>query len=195
MRQALRDYFHEAIFVALVVDIFSISLTRVAIKAGRARGFLSFRFFLIFILAICASFVAFTMGLFFLRVWDMVRLYADYAPQDPIPVMPYRPLDGFGVLLNLFNTPTIIHATSRGVLSTYFIPEPVLFYTALTSQLSFVFIVASHLLAKFALFVRQASVRMLQAAGSTRGAANGIFASMLLWMLTITFFFSIAAFH
>jgi hypothetical protein len=195
MKQALYDYFHEAIFVALVVDIFSISLTRIAIRAGKAKGFLSFRFLLIFMLTVAVSFIIFTFGLFFMRVLDMVRLYADHAPQDPLPIMPYRPLDGFDVLFNLFNAPTIMHVTSRGVFSTYFIPEPVLFYTALTSQLSFVFIIASHLLAKFSQFVRRASVRVLQAAGTTKGSANGIFVSMMLWMLAITFFFGIVAFH
>ncbi|MFC0402532.1 hypothetical protein [Paraburkholderia rhizosphaerae] len=195
MRQSLHDYFHEAIFVALVVDIFSISLTRVAIRAGRVKGYLSIRFFLLFALAVVASFFAFTFGLFFLRVLDMVRLYTDIAPQDPMPIMPYKPIDGFSVLFNLFNAPTVIHVTSRGWFATYFIPEPVLFYTALTTQLSFVFIIASHLLAKFTLFVRQASIKMLQTAGTTAGAASGIFASMLLWMLAITFFCAVAAFH
>lgn len=131
MKQALHDYFHEAIFVALVVDVFSISLTRIAIRAGRNQGYLSFRFFSLFFLTIAASFFAFTFGLFFLRTLDMVRLYVDLAPLDRIPVMPYKPLEGFKVLFNLFNLPTVIHVTSRGWFSTYFIPEPVLFYTAL----------------------------------------------------------------
>lgn len=195
MRQALHDYFHEAIFVALVVDFFSISLTRVAIHAGKVRGYLSPRFFMLFAITIAASFVAFTLGLFFLRVLDMVRLYSEFAPQDPLPVMPYKPLDGFSILFNLFNAPTVIHVTSRGWISTYFIPEPVLFYTALTSQLSFVFIIFSHLLAKLTLFVRRASIEMVKTAGTTAGAATGIFASMLLWMLAITFFCTVLAFH
>lgn len=195
MRQALHDFFHEAIFVALVVDFCSISLTRIAIRAGRTKGFLSFRFILFFILAVGAAFFIFTLGLFFLRVADMVRLYMDLAPQDPIPVMPYRPLDGFEVLLNLFNTPSMIHSTSRGVFSTYFIPEPVLFYTAVTGQLSLLFIVASNILARFAAVARQTSVKMLQTAGTPAGAAAGVFASMLLWMLTIVLVFGIVAFH
>ncbi|KVM77347.1 hypothetical protein WJ60_29510 [Burkholderia ubonensis] len=195
MKQSLHDYFHEAIFVALVVDVFSISLTRIAIRAGRVKGYLSIRFLVIFVATIAASFFAFTLGLFFLRVLDMVRLYTDIAPQDPIPIMPYRPLDGFSVLFNLFNAPTVIHVTSRGWIATYFVPEPILFYTAVTSQLSLIFIIASHLLAKIVLFVKQASIKMLQAAGTTAGAATGIFASMLMWMLAITFFCAVVAFH
>src|SRR3546814_14520989 len=64
MRQALHDYFHEAIFVALVVDMLSISLTRIAIQAGKNRGYLSFTFVSLFFLTITASFFAFTFGFF-----------------------------------------------------------------------------------------------------------------------------------
>ncbi|WGS54915.1 hypothetical protein LFL96_36080 (plasmid) [Paraburkholderia sp. D15] len=195
MKQSLHDYFHEAIFVALAVDIFSISLTRIAIRAGKVKGYLSFRFLFLFFLTISASFFAFTFGLFFLRVLDMVRMYTELVPQDPIPVMPYKPFEGFNVLLNLFNAPTVIHVTSKGWIATYFIPEPILFYTAVTSQLSFIFIIVAHLLAKFSLSVRQASIKMLQTAGTTAGIATGIFTSMLVWMLTIIFFCAIAAFH
>ncbi|SFO86760.1 hypothetical protein SAMN03159417_00399 [Ralstonia sp. NFACC01] len=195
MKQALYDYFHEAIFVALIVDIFAISFTRIAIRSGRANGFLSFRFFSIFLLSISISFAIFSLGTFAMRVWDMVRLYIDHAPQDPIPIMPYRPFSSFDVLLNPFNTPTIMHVTSRGVFSTYFIPEPVLFYTALTSQLSFLLIISSHLLAKLFLLIRNSSVAILKIAGTPNGAAIGVFASMMIWMFTITLFFAILAFH
>src|SRR3546814_10179767 len=82
MRQALHDYFHEAIFVALVVDMLSISLTRIAIQAGKNRGYLSFTFVSLFFLTITASFFAFTFGLFFLRTLDTVPLYANLAPLD-----------------------------------------------------------------------------------------------------------------
>src|SRR3546814_2588857 len=90
MRQALHDYFHEAIFVALVVDMLSISLTRIAIQAGKNRGYLSFTFVSLFFLTITASFFAFTFGLFFLRTLDTVQLYANLAPLDKIPVVPYK---------------------------------------------------------------------------------------------------------
>src|SRR3546814_16904277 len=101
----------------------SISLTRIAIQAGKNRGYLSFTFVSLFFLTITASFFAFTFGLFFLRTLDTVQLYANLAPLDKIPVVPYKPFEGFEVLLNLFNLPTVIHVTSIGWFSTYFIPE------------------------------------------------------------------------
>lgn len=195
LRQALYDYFHRGIFIALIVDTLSISLSRLAIKTGKQNGYLSFRFFFLFLITASLSFLFFTLGLYFLRVFDMVQLYLTVAPFDEIPVIPYKPFEGVSILFKLFDLPTVIHVTSVGLYSTYFIPEPVLFYAALTSQLSFVFLVFSHLLAKLLLFVKQASIKTLQTAGTATGAANGIFTAMLLWMLAIVLFFVFIAFY
>src|SRR3546814_19182887 len=56
MRQALHYYFHEAIFLALVFALLSISLTRIAIHAGKHRGSLSFTFASLFFLTISTPF-------------------------------------------------------------------------------------------------------------------------------------------
>ncbi|MFK2890829.1 hypothetical protein [Dyella flagellata] len=185
MMESLHDYFCEAIFVTLLIDFAAISITRFGIGIGRLNGFLSLKFIAIYIVMISVSFFIFTIGLYFMRYIDMLRLYADLAPNDAIPSMPYRPFDGFDSLLNILNTPTIIHVTTRGLFSTYFIPEPVVFYCALTSQLSLLFIMMSHLLSCFLSFIKKSSINLLAAAGTPRGGAIGIYSSMLIFILTV----------
>lgn len=135
-KQSASDFYHKGIVAALLIDFITIQLTKVAIRTGAKFGYYSFQFFLIFSATLASAYFVFSIAVFYFRVEDMVRLYAEHAPYDPIPVMPYAPLENMASSLSLFYPQTIIHVTSRGWISTYFMPEPLIFYCAVAAQLS-----------------------------------------------------------
>jgi len=77
----------------------------------------------------------------------MVRLYTELAPNDSIPIMPYTPLANMASSLRLFYPQTIIHVTTQGWFSTYFMPEPLIFYCAVVGQLTLLLITLGYQIA------------------------------------------------
>lgn len=133
---SVQCFYHEGIFAALLIDTITIQLTKIAIRIGRNKGYFSIRFWFSFLMVFIFAYFIFSLAIFYFRVEDMVLLYLDQAPNDPIPVMPYAPFDSFQSSLSLFYPQTLIHMTSQGMFTTYFMPEPLIFYCAIMGTLS-----------------------------------------------------------
>lgn len=135
-KQAASDFYHKGIIATLFIDFVTIQLTKVAIRTGAKSGYYSVRFILIFLATLAAAYFIFSIAVFYFRIEDMVRLYIELAPNDPIPVMPWAPFGNMASSLSLFYPQTIIHVTTQGWFSTYFMPEPLIFYCAVAAQVS-----------------------------------------------------------
>lgn len=135
-KQSVRDFYHEGIIATLLIDFITIQLTKLAIRTGTKSGYYSVRFAVIFLATLTTAYFIFSIAVFYFRIEDMVRLYSEFAPNDQIPVMPYAPFANIVSSLRLFYPQTIIHVTTQGWLTTYFMPEPLIFYCAVTAQMA-----------------------------------------------------------
>ena len=120
-KQAASDFYHKGIIATLFIDFIAIQLTKMAIRTGAKSGYYSARFILIFIANLAAAYLIFSFVIFFFRVEDMVRLYVELAPNDPIPIMPWKPVDNLVPSLSLFYPQTIIHLDATHRSDTYFL--------------------------------------------------------------------------
>lgn len=183
--QAIRDFYSKGIFASLVIDVVTIQMTKVCINLGRGRGFDSVRFYAMFTLTLLVAAFLFSIAAFLFRVDDMVRLYLQFAPNDPMPIIPYAPISYFGASLSLFQPETLIHVTSKGWFSTYFMPEPLIFYCGVTAQLSLLFIVFAHQIAIGLLKLKAACIRFVSAVGTPAANAGSVIFVIVLSVLAL----------
>lgn len=130
---AVKDYYYKGIFASIFLDFIVIFLTKFLLKVGTKVNFISIKFILLFFIGIIFSLFLFSNIVFIFRVADMVMLYSELAPYDTLPILPYDPISYLFSSLKLFTPETIIHVTSAGWYTTYFMPEPLLFYCAITT--------------------------------------------------------------
>lgn len=174
MRQAVIDFYTKGVFATFFIVICAIQMTKVTIGVGRKRGYCSQRFYIMFILGIAATYFLFSIVVFLFRIEDMVRLYIEIAPNDPMPVMPYAPFSNMVSSLKLFQPQTMIHITSQGWFSTYFMPEPLIFYCAATAQASLLGITFSYQIATVLVKVKAMGIKFLTIAGTPETNATSI---------------------
>ena len=153
---AVKDYYEKGIFGGFILDFIVIFMTKFSLKFTKKNNYLSFKFIILFLISIIFSYFIFSIIIHMYRVMDMVSLYLDVAPNDPIPVLTYEPMTYLSSSLKLFTPETTIHVTSTGWYTTYFIPEPLLFYCATTTHamifLIFIISILSLLLSKLKIF-------------------------------------------
>lgn len=179
-KQAASDFYHKGIIATLFIDIIAIQLTKIAIRTGAKSGYYSARFILIFIANLAAAYLIFSFAIFFFRVEDMMRLYVELAPNDPIPTMPWKPVGNLASSLSLFYPQTIIHFTTQGGFSTYFMPEPLIFYCAVTVQLSLLAITLSYLIATGLERLKNLSIGFVKSVGTPQTNAQSIIVLVIL---------------
>lgn len=183
--QAIKYFYTEGIFASLVIDFFTIQMTKICIEKGGKKGFYSFSFFSYFILTLLLSYVLFTFSVFFFRVEDMVLLYSQHVPNDIMPIVPYDPLGYFSSSLQLFSPQTTIYVTSRGWFSSYFMPEPLIFYCAIAAQVSLLFIAAANQIAGGIEKIKKLSITVVSAVGTPKASAISVFFVIILSLLVI----------
>ena len=174
MKQAVLDFYSKGVFATFFIVFFAIQMTKLTINIGRKRGFCSHRFYVMFALSIVVTYFLFSIVVFLFRVEDMVRLYMEVAPNDRMPVMPYAPFSNMAASLRLFQPVTMIHVTSQGFFSTYFMPEPLIFYSAATAQASLFGITISYQIAAFLIKVKAICIKFLAVVGTPEANANSI---------------------
>jgi len=185
MKQAAHDFYTKGIFATLVIVACAIQLTRFSIRAGKKSGYCSARFYVAVIFCIAATYFVFSIAVYFFRVEDMVRLYAELAPNDPLPVMPYAPLSNMASSLSLFQPPTTIHVTSQGWFTTYFMPEPLIFYCAATAQVSLLGVAVSYQIAMALEKLKSTSIGFIKMAGTPKTNAASVVAFIMIGLLAI----------
>jgi len=144
MREAVAVFYPKGLIAAILIDFITIQITKKCVDVGLARGYRSFRFVLYFASALMISCFIYTLITLLFRVEDMVRIYMEVAPNDPMPLVPYEPIERLLSSLRLFQPETVIYVTSQGWIGTYFMPEPVIFYCLVTGHLSLIIIMLAY---------------------------------------------------
>lgn len=185
MKQAAHDFYTKGIIAAIVLVFCAVQLTKLSVRCGKKHGFCSSRFYILVASSTIATYFLFSIVVHFFRVEDMVWLYSELAPTDPLPIMPYAPLSNMASSLSLFHPPTIIHVTSQGWFATYFMPEPLIFYCAATAQASLLGIAVSYQIAAALEKVKLASIGFLNMAGTPEASAASVVIFIVLGVLVI----------
>jgi len=185
VRQAVHDFYQEGIIATMAIDFAAIQMTKIAIRVGRKAGFLSLRFLLAFLGTLALAYFLFSLAVYYFRVADMVRLYLELAPGDPLPVIPYAPLGDMASSLRLFYPQTLIHVTSRGWFSTYFMPEPLIFYCAVAAQASLVAVTLAYQAAWGLERLKNLCVGILRRVGTPEANAASVVVFVLLVLVSV----------
>lgn len=184
-KQSLSDFYRKGVFATLVIDFIAIQMTKVAIRVGERRGFLSIKFIAVYLLSILICYFIFSFSIHIFRLEDMVSLYLAVAPNDVIPVMPYAPIKSLSSSLSLFFPQTLIHVTSQGLYSTYFMPEPLIFYCAVAAQLSLFLIMLGYQCAIGTDKLKNICIEFVSRIGQPETNANSVIVLMVLWLISI----------
>jgi hypothetical protein len=184
MWESLRQYMDFGIFIAIALDYLTVLLTKVALRSLYRKHFAP-AYFAIFS-AICAVtvYAIFDVVIYGLHLWDYYDIYTNFVPNDPLPPLPAFKLfpvqPHFGA--QLFAPTTFIHVTSRGWISAYFFPEPLLFYAMITTVCTLPFITGSLFLLQIIDWARR-GVRSFYKTLSPRFAWKNIVWSILLTLI------------
>ncbi len=184
-KQSASDFYHKGIIVTLLIDFTTIQLTKMAIRTGFKVGYCSFPFFLVFLTTLAFAYLIFSIAVHYFRVEDMVYLYANLAPNDQVPVIPYEPFVNMASSLKLFYPQTIIHVTTQGWFSTYFMPEPLIFYCAVAAQASLFFITLAYQIATGLEWLKNMSIGLVRNAGTPQVNAYSVIFIVVLWLISV----------
>jgi hypothetical protein len=183
--QAVKEFYRKGIIATLLIDFITIQLTKVTIRTGAKYGNSSARFILIFLATIASAYFIFSIAVFCFRIGDMVSLYMELAPNDPIPILPYAPLSNLASSLSLFYPQTIIHNTTRGLFSTYFMPEPLIFYCAVAAQMSLLSITLGFQIAAGLELLKRICIGFVTSVGTPQTNANSVIVLVILGLASI----------
>lgn len=171
---ALSDFYGQGILACIVTDVIAIQLTKFSLRRLNESGLFSAGFVISYLINLVVCFFIFTVIVFMFRVEDMVRLYIQAAPHDPMPVVPYTPFDYIGSSIDLFHLETTIYATSRGWFSMYFMPQSVILYCAIATQSTLLFMIVASGLFQAAQLSKTFLLSVVRGMGTPRTNANGV---------------------
>lgn len=185
MKQAAFDFYTKGIIATFIIVALAIQLTKVSIRSGHKNGYCSLRFYITYFLNIIVTYLLFSIVVLLFRVEDMVRLYTEIAPNDPLPTIAYAPFSNIASSLSLFHPPIMIHVTSQGWFSTYFMPEPLIFYCAATAQASLLGIATSYQIATALKKIQSACIAFITMAGTPEATATSVVIFIVIGLLSL----------
>jgi hypothetical protein len=184
-KQAVSDFYHKGIVATLLIDFATIQFTKVAIRTGTRIGYYSARFAIAFLATLAIAYFLFSIAIQFFRIEDMVSLYMERAPNDPMPVMPYAPFANLASSLSLFQPQTFVHVTTQGWFSSYFMPEPLIFYCAVAAHLSLVAIALAYQVATALERLKNLCIGFVKSIGTPQSNAYSVISLVVLWLASI----------
>ena len=183
--QAIKDFYSKGLLVAIAIDCVTIQLTKWSINVGMRRGFGSWRFLWCFSATIALAYLLFSAAVYWFRWSDMSELYAMLPADEVRPTIAFSPLRDVLYSIALFQPVTFIYATSEGLVSSYFMPEPILFYCAVTGTLSLLTITVAYQFARGADWLRRLCMGVVCHVGTPRTNAMSVVFMMLLGLVLV----------
>lgn len=184
-KQSVSDFYHRGVVVTLLIDFTTIQLTKLAIRVGSKSGYCSARFAIIFLATLIIAYFIFSIAVFYFRIEDMMVLYAELAPNDQMPVMSYAPLANISSSLSLFYPQTMIYITTQGLFSSYFMPEPLIFYCAVTAQASLLSIALGYQMATGLERMKNVCIGFVRNVGTPQANAYSVIFLLILGLASI----------
>ncbi|NMZ13440.1 hypothetical protein HBO07_19350 [Pseudomonas proteolytica] len=183
--QAIKDFYSKGLLVAIAIDCVTIQLTKWSINVGMRRGFGSWRFLWCFSATIALAYLLFSAAVYWFRWSDMSELYAMLPADEVRPTIAFDPLRNVLYSIALFQPVTFIYATSEGLVSSHFMPEPILFYCAVTGTLSLLTITLAYQFARGADWLRRLCMGVVSHVGTPRTNAMSVVFMMLLGLVLV----------
>lgn len=180
---AFKIYYETGIYFSIFIDLIVILMTKILLKVSKKYGYLSIKSLSLFLINITLSFLLFSFIVFIFRLYDMVSLYSSVAPNDDLPVLPYKPISYLISSLSLFTQETTIYVTSAGWYTTYFMHEPLLLYCAITTHAMFFLIFTISIISSFLSKLKKISLFFSKNIGTPK---NNAFAIIIFSFLIIT---------
>ncbi|MBY4767527.1 hypothetical protein [Burkholderia ambifaria] len=174
VRLALSDFYGQGILACMITDVIAIQLTKRSLRKLNESGIFSARFVVSYAINLIVCFFMFTVVVFVFRVEDMVRLYMQVVPHDPMPKVPYTPFEYIRSSIDLFHLETTIYVTSRGWLSMYFMPQSVILYCAIATQSTLVFMIIASGLFRASQLSKIFLLSAVRGMGTPQANANGL---------------------
>ncbi|MFK3707366.1 hypothetical protein EDF73_10357 [Raoultella sp. BIGb0138] len=195
IRVAVHDYYHFGLGYTLLLDAIVIQLSRFYILSIEKRGFTFKSSILYFISAIILVLLSLSAIILQLQREATDALYTGlglYFEAREYPV--FNPVDIIASSLNLIHNHTMIHFTSKGPYSTYFVPQSVMLYCSVFSQLALFFIILSCSSIKLLAGIKLFSLQALNKIGTPTLTAYGLLiTTALIILLSIISIFAIIA--
>ncbi|HCT9312284.1 hypothetical protein [Citrobacter koseri] len=192
----LHDFITNGFFYSLLLDFISIFITRWYIKYSLKNKFNSLKSIGLFISSIFIILILFTLVIYHLKINSIENLYMDHQLYfEARPDIKWEPITILGSSLNIDHNETMIIKTSKGWLSSYFIPQALMLYTSIITQLSLIIIFMCYATSALLLRTKTLSLSLLKNAGTPQMSAWGfiILAALLILTIFISLLF-IAAF-
>jgi hypothetical protein len=186
MNLALNDFVINGFIYSLLLDIISISLTRCYIKYSLKNEFSSIKAIYLFLIFTLTILTLFSLVIYHLKINSIENLYIDHQLYfERRPEIRWEPLSILNESLNLNHNETMIIITSKGWLSSYFIPQALMLYTSIMTQLSLMIIFMCYAISKILLKTKILSLSLLKNAGTPKMSAWGFIILAVLLVLTI----------
>jgi hypothetical protein len=185
MKEEIHEWFSFGILIAIALDYPAVFLTKLSLRSlsKRTPGPLAFAAISV-LLTFCIYFV-FSLAIHALRVYDMITLYEWLAPNDPLRPARYElfplPIEEWVTL----HPATIIHVTSQGWISTYFFPEPILFYCMVATASMLPFLTVAYASESLLSRAVHAAGSMYRSASGPAFQAKNVIVVMLLCIFTL----------
>jgi hypothetical protein len=188
---AVKQFYPDGLLASITLDIIVINYTKYIINkiTNKDRGILFISIAITF--GVFMSYILFTIVCFGFRLWDMLMIYTEMAPNDPIRTMPYHPFEDVSQYIHLFEPRTLLHVTTNGTFSSYFMPEPIILYSVFASQITLVFTaIGLYLSSKIKLF-RVICIRFVEVIDSPK--AHAISTIIVVFLIALFLLIAIAA--
>lgn len=191
LSMAVKQFYPDGLLASIMLDIIVINYTKYIINkiTNKDRGILFISFAITF--GVFMSYILFTLVCFGFRLWDMLMLYTTMAPSDPIHTMPYHPFEDVSQYIHIFEPRTLLHVTTNGIYSSYFMPEPILLYSVFASQITLVFTAIGLYLSSKIKSFRVICIRFIEVIDSPR--THAISTIIVVLLIAIFFLITIAA--
>ncbi|MBN3263392.1 hypothetical protein [Pectobacterium brasiliense] len=174
IKLAIHDFYLYGVWYSILLDFISIQLTKMYIKSKGKSDFSFMKSVFYFLLSIFIVYFIFTVIIYQLKLDATDDLYNKSGLYlEPRPTLSYEPFEAIYESLNLIETSTFMVVTSKGILSNYFVPQAVMFYSSFISQISLLLIFISYLLSKSLIKFKILSIDFVKGIGTAKYTAYG----------------------
>ncbi|EMM6852689.1 TPA: hypothetical protein ACX3LN_000420 [Enterobacter hormaechei] len=174
IKVALHDFIHFGFWYSLLLDVMSIYLIRAYINAGLSKGFSSVKSIVYFSSIVLGVMLSFTLIVTHLKNASIEDLYIQQGLYfEDRPVMTWNPMEVIRSSLDFIDNETMIIFTSKGAISNYFIPQAIMFYLSMFTQLTLLIVFISYMITKILHNIRTVAIWTVKYSGTATMNAIG----------------------
>ncbi|WP_370426628.1 hypothetical protein AB9Q52_019480 [Pantoea vagans] len=183
---ALNNFVNYGFKYSLLLDFISISLIRSYIKYSLKNKFSSLKSIAFLISSIFLVIFIFTIVIYNLKVNSIDDLYTMQGLYlEKRPITNWEPINTFFSSLNIMHNETMIIMTPKGLMSNYFIPQALMLYTSLITQISLFVITLCYIVVRLLTKIEILSLFLVKNAGTALMSAWGFIGLAIILITSI----------